>query len=194
MNSNVPDRLAYLHAKIEACTQCGLHTDRKRVVFGEGSHETKIALVGEAPGRNEDLQGRPFVGRAGTLLVDMLQQAGLKRQDVFITNVLCCRPPDNRDPTPEEIKCCAKYLHAKLFLLQPVVVVALGRFAGNLLCGTQLSMAELVGIPRTHTNPATKVSFTVLPTYHPAYLLRQQDPALTQRVVEHLKMAVQMVG
>ena len=123
------DALEAIAAEVRVCTNCRLHATRTRAVPGEGDPETEVVFVGEGPGFNEDRLGRPFVGRAGDLLVKLLAHVGWRREDVFITNVVKCRPPDNRDPQPDEIAACAPYLRRQLEVLDPAVVVTLGRYS-----------------------------------------------------------------
>lgn len=168
--SEKEEALAPVRAEAEACRKCGLCQSRNKVVFGEGSPEAEIVFVGEAPGRDEDLQGRPFVGRAGQLLTRMIE-GGMKlpRESVYICNILKCRPPNNRDPEADEIISCAAYLHRQLEIIRPKAVVALGRIAANLLAGTQTSMKALRGSWREYRGIPLRA------TYHPAYLLRQRE-------------------
>ena len=119
--------LEVIASEVRACTRCRLHETRTRAVPGEGDPDTEVVFVGEGPGFNEDREGRPFVGRAGGMLVRLLGSVGWQREDVFITNVVKCRPPDNRDPQPDEIAACAPYLRRQLEVLDPAVVVTLGR-------------------------------------------------------------------
>jgi DNA polymerase len=157
--------------EIRVCTNCRLHQTRTRAVPGEGDPETEVIFVGEGPGFNEDRQGRPFVGRAGDLLVRMLAHIGWRREDVFITNVVKCRPPDNRDPQPDEIAACAPYLRRQLEVLDPAVVVTLGRFSmATFMPGARISQAHGTVRP---VDPATgAASALVLAMYHPAAALR----------------------
>ena len=131
--------------KAHACVACGLHKTRTNVVFGVGNKKAEILLVGEAPGANEDLQGEPFVGRAGMLLNAMLKAIGLKREDVYIANILKCRPPGNRDPLPEEVELCAPFLQQQIALINPKVIVAVGRIAAHFLLNTTEAMGRLRG-------------------------------------------------
>jgi uracil-DNA glycosylase, family 4 len=158
-------------AEVRVCTKCRLHETRTRAVPGEGDLETEVLFVGEGPGFNEDQQGRPFIGRAGDLLVKLLASIGWRREDVFITNVVKCRPPDNRDPQPDEIAACAPYLRRQLELLDPAVVVTLGRFSmGTFIPGAKISQAH--GSVRP-VDPATGArDATVFAMYHPAAALR----------------------
>lgn len=153
---------------VAACTRCALHGTRTQTVFGVGDHKARLMIVGEAPGRDEDLQGEPFVGRAGHLLDAMLQAIGLQRDQVYIANVLKCRPPNNRDPQAPEVAACSAYLWRQVQLIQPTVLVALGRHAAHSLLETSESLARLRG--RAHS--LRDFDLPVVVTYHPAYLLR----------------------
>lgn len=158
-------------AEVRVCTKCRLHQTRTRAVPGEGDPETEVVFVGEGPGFNEDREGRPFIGRAGDLLVKLLASIGWKRSDVFITNVVKCRPPDNRDPQPDEIAACAPFLRRQLEVLDPAVVVTLGRFSmATFMPGARISQAH--GTVRA-ADPATgAASALVFAMYHPAAALR----------------------
>lgn len=157
-----------LESAVKTCTKCPLHQGRKNAVFGVGSHTADLLVVGEAPGFNEDRQAEPFVGRAGQLLNKMLQAIQIQRQEVFIANVIKCRPPENRDPQQSEVAQCSNYLNQQIELLQPKVILALGRVAARYLLGVDSSMRELRG--RKYTYGEQKIPLLV--TYHPAYLLR----------------------
>jgi len=165
------EALEAIAAEVRTCTNCRLHQTRNRAVPGEGDPETEVIFVGEGPGFNEDKQGRPFVGRAGDLLVKLLATIGWRREDVFITNVVKCRPPDNRDPFPDEIAACAPFLHRQLEVLDPAVVVTLGRFSmATFMPGARISQAHGTVRP---VDPATgAAAATVLAMYHPAAALR----------------------
>lgn len=162
---SLPD-LPTLESVAASCVRCPLHEERQNVVFGEGHPEARVVCVGEAPGRTEDRTGRPFVGRAGKLLDTLLSSAGFRRQEVFICNVLKCRPPGNRNPRTEEIQQCSPYLHRQLQLLEPEVVVAFGTFASQ----TLLDARESLGRLRRQTHLYRDWPLVV--TYHPAALLR----------------------
>jgi DNA polymerase len=140
------------------------------VVFGSGNANAELMFVGEAPGMHEDLQGLPFVGRAGKLLDQLLEEVGLQRSDVFITNVLLCRPPGNRDPQPDEIDTCKPYLHRKIDLIEPKVVCTLGNFSTKLLTRSQRGITGVHGRPQVHELGGRTVR--VFPIYHPAAALR----------------------
>lgn len=153
---------------VAECTACPLHKTRTQTVFGVGTQQAKLLIIGEAPGANEDLQGEPFVGRAGKLLDSMLLAIGLERQQIFIANILKCRPPNNRDPNPEEVATCTPFLNRQIALIQPTIMMAVGRIAAHYLLQTNIAMGKLRGI--LHNYGETKTPLIV--TYHPAYLLR----------------------
>jgi DNA polymerase len=163
--------LEVIAAEVRVCTNCRLHATRTRAVPGEGDPETEVVFVGEGPGFNEDRLGRPFVGRAGDLLVKLLGHIGWQREDVFITNVVKCRPPDNRDPQPDEIAACAPYLRRQLQVLDPAVVVTLGRYSmATFMPGARISQVHGTVRP---VDPATgAANATVFAMYHPAAALR----------------------
>ncbi len=163
--------LEAIAAEVRTCTNCRLHETRTKAVPGEGDPETEVVFVGEGPGFNEDRQGRPFVGRAGDLLVKLLASIGWRREDVFITNVVKCRPPENRDPQPDEIAACAPFLRRQLEVLDPAVVVTLGRYSmGTFMPGARISQVHGTVRP---VDPATGAgSALVFAMYHPAAALR----------------------
>ena len=163
--------LEAIAAEVRVCTRCRLHVGRTMAVPGEGNASTEVVFVGEGPGFNEDKQGRPFVGRAGDLLVKLLGHIGWRREDVFITNIVKCRPPDNRDPEPDEIAACAPYLTRQLEVLDPALVVTLGRFSmARFMPGVRISQAHGTVRP---VDPATGArDAMVLAMYHPAAALR----------------------
>ena len=154
----------------EECTRCELHRSRRNAVFGVGSETADLMLVGEAPGADEDAQGEPFVGPAGLLLNRMLAAIGLAREDVFIANILKCRPPGNSNPTPEQAEQCRGHLERQLELLEPKVILALGAVAARNLLGVEAPIGALRG--KEFPLPERR-EIVVLPTYHPAYLLRR---------------------
>ncbi len=151
------------------CRRCKLCEKRTTIVIGDGIPRAKLVFVGEGPGEQEDLQGRPFVGEAGQLLDKMIQAMGLSREEVYIANVVKCRPPGNRDPEPDEIEACSFYLYRQLDLIRPQVIVALGKFAARTLLQTDTRISELRG--KFHSYRGTKL----MPTFHPAYLLRNPE-------------------
>lgn len=160
--------------EIRACTRCRLHEARTRAVPGEGSAETEVVFVGEGPGFNEDRLGRPFVGRAGELLARLLGSIGWDREDVFITNVVKCRPPDNRDPEPDEIAACAPFLRRQLEVLDPALVVTLGRHSmGRFMPGARISQVH--GTTRRVDPDTGAHDALVFAMYHPAAALRTQE-------------------
>jgi uracil-DNA glycosylase family 4 len=167
-------RLESIAAEVRVCTNCRLHETRTLAVPGEGSPETEVVFVGEGPGYNEDRQGRPFVGRAGALLGKFLGSLGWRREDVFITNIVKCRPPENRDPEPDEIAACAPYLRRQLEVLDPALVVTLGRHSlGRFMPGARISQAHgTIGPVDPATGAANALAFAL---YHPAAALRTPD-------------------
>ncbi|MEE8573611.1 MAG: uracil-DNA glycosylase [Gemmatimonadota bacterium] len=169
----------------DACSRCGLHSTRTKVVFADGSAEARVLCVGEAPGANEDRTGLPFVGRAGKLLDRLLLSVGFSRSEVFICNVLKCRPPGNRNPLPEEIEACSPFLLRQVELVRPAVIVAFGTFAAQTLLGTRDSLRHLRG--RTHLYEG----FPLVVTYHPAALLR--NPGWTRPTWRDLQLARRIV-
>jgi uracil-DNA glycosylase family 4 len=177
--------LEAIAAEVRVCTKCRLHETRTRAVPGEGDPETEVVFVGEGPGFNEDREGRPFIGRAGDLLVKLLASIGWRREDVFITNVVKCRPPDNRDPQPDEIAACAPYLRRQLEVLDPAVVVTLGRFSmATFMPGARISQAHGTVRP---VDPATGAgSALVFAMYHPAAALR--TPAIERESYADIAM------
>lgn len=177
-----------LRARVSQCTLCGLEKTRTQTVFGVGNRQAKLLLVGEAPGANEDLQGEPFVGRAGQLLNAMLHAIGMRREDVYIANILKCRPPGNRDPDPFEVKCCTPYLERQIALLQPTLILGLGRIAAQYLLNTTVALGKLRN--QIFTFGVSKTPLMV--TYHPAYLLR--SPREKAKAFADLCQAVQFLS
>lgn len=157
-----------LQEAVAKCQACDLYKTRTHPVFGVGNRQADLLIVGEAPGANEDKQGEPFVGRGGQLLNSMLHAIGLSREAIYIANILKSRPPNNRDPSPEEVSACTPFLLRQIALLQPKLILAVGRIAAHYLLGTNEAMGALRG--REFSYGATKVPLLV--TYHPAYLLR----------------------
>ncbi len=170
-----------LEEEISRCNRCPLHENRTRPVPGVGNHHAEWMLVGEAPGEQEDLKGEPFVGRAGQLLTEMLRALGLERGQVFITNVLKCRPPGNRDPRPEEAAACEPFLMRQIALIRPRIILAVGRIAAQNLLKTTTPLGRLRG--KVHRYD--EIPLVVI--YHPAYLLR--NPAAKRQAWEDLKFA-----
>jgi uracil-DNA glycosylase len=173
-----------LAMRVAGCTACALHCSRTQTVFGVGDREAQWLVIGEAPGADEDRQGEPFVGRAGQLLNGMLEALALQREQVYIANILKCRPPNNRDPLPEEIACCEPYLRRQVSLLQPRIILAVGRVAAQNLLQTSVPLARLRG--KVHRYPDTAIPLVV--TYHPAYLLR--SPREKRRAWDDLRLAL----
>ncbi len=172
-----------LRASVAACTACSLSQSRNQTVFGEGPEQADWLLVGEAPGQQEDRQGRPFVGRAGQLLTQMIRALDATREQMFIANTLKCRPPGNRDPLPEELRACEPYLLKQIKLIQPKVMVALGRFSAQALLKSDQPLGRLRG--QVYQYGPNKIPLIV--TYHPAYLLR--NPADKAKVWLDLLLA-----
>ncbi len=179
-----------LRAMVAACQRCDLHATRTQTVFGVGSPSARWMFIGEAPGAEEDRQGEPFVGRAGQLLTAMIRALGFSREEVYIANVLKCRPSGNRDPKPEEVRACRAYLERQIELVSPTLIVAVGRIAAQTLLETDTPLAKLRG--RVHGLGAGRRPLVV--TYHPAYLLRSpgekrkawQDLLFAREVFERL--------
>ena len=169
-----------IHAEIGDCTRCPLHLERKHVVHTEGNRNARLMFVGEAPGADEDIQSRPFVGRAGQLLTKIIEAIGLKREEVLIGNVNRCRPPGNRAPTTEEASTCKPYLLREIAIVQPKVIVVLGNTAMKNLLDTREGITRLRGRFQDYKG------IKVMPTFHPAYLLR--DPSKKRETWEDLKM------
>jgi DNA polymerase len=160
--------LPVLQAEVAACTKCALHASRTNTVFARGNPNTELCFVGEAPGADEDAQGLPFVGRAGQLLDKMIGAMGLSpEKDVYVCNIIKCRPPGNRRPEPDEIATCIPYLHEQLATIKPKVIVALGNTAVGALLGTKMGITKIRGEWKLY-----KGTTLVMPTYHPSYLIR----------------------
>ncbi len=159
------ESLDAIRAELGDCTRCALSAGRRNLVYGVGNPNARLVIVGEAPGRDEDRIGEPFVGRAGQLLGRMLASIGLTRADVYICNVLKCRPPDNRDPEPHEVAACSPFVQRQIQAVGPAVILTVGRFASNVVCGLDLPMSALRLEVRSHAG------IPVVPTWHPAYLL-----------------------
>ena len=186
---------AELRQRASVCVKCPhLASSRKNVVFGVGSIDAQLMFVGEAPGADEDQQGEPFVGKAGQLLTKIIQTTGLQRGDVYIANILKCRPDTpgqsagNRKPTPEEMKTCIPYLHEQIDLIRPKVLVALGATAVEGLLG------KTIGITKLRGNWQTYRGIPLMPTYHPAYLLRNQALSEKRRVWEDMLQVMEKLG
>ena len=170
---------AELEAEALACTKCQLASTRTQVVFGVGDPQTDLMFVGEGPGEQEDLSGEPFVGRAGKLLTSLIEEIGLSRAEVYIANVVKCRPPGNRDPQPGEIEACRPYLEAQMGFIQPKVIVTLGNFATKLLLDTKTGITKLRGqeYPYPGEDDAGRV---IIPTLHPSAVLRSGGVSIAQ--------------
>lgn len=180
-----------LREQVVACTACGLCSGRRHAVFGHGGQPTRWLVVGEAPGEQEDRQGQPFVGRSGQLLDSMLSAVGMSRErDVFIANVIKCRPPGNRNPKPEEIAACSPYLMRQIALLEPERILVLGRFAAQTLLGTDATIGSLRGRVH-HMKTEAGREIPVIVSYHPAYLLR--SPSEKARAWQDLKLAARQL-
>jgi uracil-DNA glycosylase len=177
------DRLVAIRAEIGDCTRCKLHSGRTNLVFGVGNPEATLMFIGEGPGADEDEQGEPFVGRAGQLLTQIIKAMGFAREEVYITNVVKCRPPGNRNPEPDEIARCSPFLQAQIASINPKVIVALGKFAAQTLLATETPISRLRG--RFHEMGDT----VVMPTFHPSYLLR--NPAAKREVWEDTKLVIE---
>ena len=174
-----------LQAEVTNCTKCSLCATRTQTVFGSGNKNADWMLVGEAPGQHEDEQGQPFVGKAGLLLTEMLRAIGLAREEVFITNILKCRPPNNRDPLAGEVESCNDYLQRQQKLIQPKIILAVGRIAAQTLLKTDEPLARLRGKVHTFNNTPVVV------IYHPAYLLRSMSEK--RKAWLDLQLAIQTV-
>lgn len=171
-----------LAKRVAACTACELHQSRTQTVFGIGNREATWLVIGEAPGEQEDLQGEPFVGRAGLLLNEMLRAIGLRREEVYIANILKCRPPGNRDPRPEEVAACEDFLKRQIALLDPRIILAVGRIAAQSLLKTAIPIGKLRGQVHRYEG------IPLVITYHPAYLLR--SPQEKRKAWQDLLLAV----
>jgi DNA polymerase len=179
--TNPADALAAIKVEIGPdCSRCKLHAlGRRQIVFGVGNPNAALMFVGEAPGADEDVQGEPFVGRAGQLLTRIIEAIGLKREDVYIANVIKCRPPQNRNPEPDEVDTCEPFLFQQIDAIKPKVIVALGSFAARALLRTQDPISRLRGRVSEYRGA------TLIPTFHPAYLLR--NPSSKKEVWEDMK-------
>lgn len=184
------DRLVELYHGTADCRRCPLAATRSRVVFGSGHADADLMFVGEAPGAEEDRQGLPFVGRAGALLNELLGEIGLRREDVFINNVLMCRPPGNRDPQPAEIETCSPYLQTRVELIQPKVIATLGNFATKLLTGNPTGITKVRGTPQVHVIGGRAVY--LMPLLHPAAALR--TPSLVETLREDFRKLPELLA
>jgi DNA polymerase len=172
--------LVEVYREVSGCTRCPLHAERNRVVFGAGNADADLVFVGEAPGAQEDREGVPFVGRAGQLLNKLLEEIGMNREDVFITNILKSRPPGNRDPEPGEIEACWPFLERQIQLIEPRVIATLGNFATKRITGNPTGITRCCGIPQQHELAGRSVF--VFPLFHPAAALR--TPSVLERLRE----------
>jgi DNA polymerase len=188
------DILNAIADEVKKCRKCEIGSTRLNAVPGDGNPQARLVFVGEAPGADEDAQGLPFVGRAGQLLEKMIVAMGLNRQDVFICNTLKCRPPENRDPKPDELSNCMPYLKRQLEIIQPEFIVALGAHAAHILLETDKPIGQLRGQFHTYmfsdqANPAQ-----LMPTYHPAYLLRNYSDENRKKVWDDLQKVMVEMG
>lgn len=167
------------------CKRCKLHRGRKTIVFGEGNEKATLMLIGEGPGYDEDVQGRPFVGKAGQLLTKILQSINLPREEVYIANIIKCRPPQNRNPEPDEIQSCSPFLMKQIGVIQPKIICALGTFSAQTLLKTDTKITALRG------KVFDLEGIKVMPTYHPAFLLRNPDKK--REVWEDMKKIVELI-
>lgn len=183
-------RLIAMDSKeVSTCQKCQLHKTRTQTVFGEGDADAKIFFIGEGPGENEDQTGRPFVGRAGQLLDKMIAAMGLRREQVFIANIVKCRPPGNRVPAPDEVATCTPYLERQLEIVRPQVIVTLGRPAASYMLGNpKLTMGSVRG--RWHAWRGIRL----MPTFHPSYVLRTYTEETRKAVWSDLKQVMEAVG
>jgi DNA polymerase len=178
--------LQSVRADLGECTRCKLHKGRTKLVFGVGSPQARLVFVGEAPGEDEDLMGEPFVGKAGQLLTRMIEAMGLRREDVYICNTVKCRPPNNRNPEPDELESCEPFLKGQLAALRPEVIVTLGKFAAQALLRDQAPISRLRGAWREYQG------IPLMPTFHPAYLLR--SPGEKGKVWSDLQQVMKKLG
>ena len=187
MFKNPVDALAAIRADIGDCTRCKLHTlGRTQVVFGVGNPNADLMFVGEAPGADEDEQGIPFIGRAGQLLTKIIEAIALTREDVYIANIIKCRPPQNRNPEPDEVATCEPFLFQQIDAIKPKIIVALGKYAAQTLLRTDTPISRLRGQQFDYRG------FTLIPTFHPAYLLR--NPSSKREVWEDMKLVKQLLN
>jgi DNA polymerase len=186
-SEHVVQRLQVLQETVRQCTRCGLHQGRTQTVFARGTGSAGLCFVGEGPGADEDAQGFPFVGKAGQLLDKMITAMGMTRDEVYVCNIVKCRPPNNRKPEPEEMSACVPYLHEQLELLSPQVIVALGATAVQGLLGSSEGITRMRGKWKLYRGKVP-----VMPTFHPAYLLRQ--PEAKREVWADLQAVLQSMG
>ncbi|MCD6039008.1 MAG: hypothetical protein K0S27_408 [Gammaproteobacteria bacterium] len=186
--TELKENMAVLCATVAQCTACPLHKTRTQTVFGTGYQQADLMIIGEAPGFYEDQKGEPFVGRAGQLLNAMLEAIGLDRRRVYIANILKCRPPNNRDPLPEEVSQCSGFLTKQIAFVQPKLLLALGRIAANYLLNTQMPLGRMRG--KLHSYGMQNIPLLV--TYHPAYLLR--NPKDKGKAWQDLQLAYRSIA
>ena len=180
------DTLDYIRKDLGDCVRCGLSESRTNLVFGTGNPNADLLFVGEAPGRDEDIKGEPFVGEAGKLLTKIIEAINLRREDVYICNILKCRPSNNRNPLPEEIDACKPFFERQIMAIRPKLICALGKFAAQTLLDTQTPISSLRG--RFHNYKG----IPLMPTYHPAYLLR--NPDMKRAVWEDMKLVQKLLN
>jgi DNA polymerase len=193
-NNDIIAELKQLAKEVDACRKCVLGTTRTNAVPGEGNPNAQIVFVGEGPGADEDAQGRPFVGRSGQLLDKIIIAMGLKRSDVYICNIVKCRPPENREPRPEEIISCLPFLKRQLSLIRPKVIVALGAPATKTLLNTNKPIGQLRGKFYDFNFDDFSEPIKLMPTFHPAYLLRNYSDENRRKVWEDMKTVLAELG
>jgi uracil-DNA glycosylase len=184
------EALVEVYNRASVCERCPLHESRNKVVFGAGNADAELIFVGEAPGAEEDRQGLPFVGRAGSFLSQLLQGIGMSREQVFIANVLKCRPPGNRDPQPEEIESCRPYLERQVELIEPTLICTLGNFSTKLLTGNPAGITRVRGTVQEHVLGGRRVM--LLPLFHPAAGLR--TPRVAQQLREDFALIPELLA
>lgn len=193
-SSEKQSALAEIAKEVDKCRKCELGSLRTHPVAGEGNPNAQIVFVGEGPGADEDAQGRPFVGRAGQLLDKMIKGMGLKRSDVYICNIIKCRPPNNRDPKPDEIISCLPYLQRQIEIIQPEIIIALGAHAARTLLETNKPIGQLRGQFLDYYTGLGKPAIKLMATFHPAYLLRNYSDDNRRKVWEDLKKVLAELG
>lgn len=193
-SESAKEGLEKLYSEIDACRACALGSLRKNAVPGEGSSAAEIVFVGEGPGADEDAQGRPFVGRSGKLLTNMIKAMGLDRSDIYICNIVKCRPPENRDPKPEEISQCLPFLKQQLSLIRPQIIIALGGHAAKTLLETNDGIGRLRGRFHNYYFDENSEPIKLMPTYHPSYILRSYSNDNRRKVWEDLQKVMAEVG
>ena len=191
MKPDEPDQsnvltLADVQNELGDCKRCKLHRTRRTIVFGEGNEKATLMFIGEGPGFDEDVQGRPFVGKAGQLLTKILQSINLPREEVYIANIIKCRPPQNRNPEPDEIQSCSPFLMKQILAIRPKIICALGTFSAQTLLKTETKITALRG------KVFDLEGIKVIPTYHPAFLLRNPDKK--REVWEDMKKIVELLN